>query len=71
MTEKKVSEKWIKQFVTGCIRKKPYRTLAHAQNVANQRFKKTGVVFHCYYCNICGCYHLTRRKPGKWRRGVF
>lgn len=63
---------WAARVSRSCLRKKKYRSIKVAQEVAEKAFKERGVVLHCYYCNFCGCYHLTKTsdtREGKssWR----
>lgn len=46
----------------GCLRKKAYYTLEHAEKVAKRVEERTGIKMHCYYCNYCGRYHLTKQE---------
>lgn len=63
-------DKYIYKMKTSCINKKAYRTERYAWEVAKKMQEKYGVPFHCYWCKICGNYHLTR-KPVNGKQKVF
>jgi len=44
-----------------CARKKRYRSQAEAHSMANVAFQQRGTRLHCYFCSLCGGYHLTKR----------
>lgn len=52
-------ETWV--MYRGCLRKKAYWTLEYAEQVAKRVEERTGIKMHCYHCDICGRYHLTKQ----------
>lgn len=49
-----------KLWVRGCLGKKRYSSEGLAKKAAKKVFKERGVELHCYYCNQCFGYHLTK-----------
>lgn len=60
---KKNLDKWVHSFKSSCLCKHSYRTAGYAEEVAKKVYRERGVELHCYWCNICGKYHLTKRLP--------
>ena len=60
---KKVSNRWIKKFIKGCLNKKAYRTAEHAKEIAKKAEKERGVKLYYYWCKECGMFHLTKKPP--------
>ena len=56
-------DNWVKSFLKSCISKKAYPSVEKAKKVADKVLKERGVQLHCYWCEQCGRYHLTKRLP--------
>ena len=53
-----------KLWVKGCLGKKRYSSSELAKKAAKKAMSARGVELHCYYCNQCCGYHLTKNdKP--------
>lgn len=46
-----------------CIKKKRYRSLKLANEIAAQALKSRGVNLRVYGCPYCNGYHLTKQNP--------
>lgn len=53
---------WAARVKRSCFGKCRYRTVEMAKKVAKDALNKRGIELHCYYCPLCGCYHLTKSK---------
>ena len=49
-----------KLWVRGCLSKKRYSSEKLAKKAAKKVLRERGVELHCYYCNQCFGYHLTK-----------